>query len=254
MKPALLLRQQILESMAQALQPLDYTCAMWEGGAASFDRVDEWSDIDLQIDVEDDHVSDTLEVVERTLLSLSPIDMKYELPQPAWHGHAQTFYRLQNASPFLLIDLVVMRHSSANKFLEPEIHGEPVVLFDKTGVTSGPHLDLQAHAGRMQERLAVLRTLFDLFQVFTLKELNRGNDVEALGFYQAYTLRPLVEALRIQNDPARHNFHTRYIQYDLPPEIAGRLKTLFFVKDAHDLRAKHLEAQEWFYRLIEQIS
>jgi len=254
MTPPLLTRHQILHALAQALEPLEYTCAMWEGGAASFGRVDEWSDIDLQIDVDDDHVEETMQVVERVLLELSPIDLKYELPQPAWHGHVQTFFRLKNASPFLLVDLVIMRHSNDNKFLEPEIHGTAVVYFDKCGVTQGRHLDMQAHALRLQDRLATLRTLFDLFQILTLKELNRGNDLEALSFYQAYTLRPLVEALRIQRVPARHNFHTRYVQYEFPAEIAGRLQDLFFVRDAQDLRAKHQQAQDWFYQVMEQLT
>lgn len=252
MTPPQLTRQHILRALTQALEPLEYTCAMWEGGAACFDRVDEWSDIDLQIDVHDERVDDALQVVERTLLELSPIDLKYELPQPTWHGHAQTFFRLQNASPFLLVDLVVMRHSNANKFLEPEIHGNAVVYFDKCGVIEGNHLDLQAHGERMQERLATLGTLFDLFQTLTLKELKRGNEVEALSFYQAYTLRPLVEALRIRHDPARHNFHTRYLKYDFPAEIAERLKPLFFVRDAEDLRLKHQQAQAWFSQLMLQ--
>ena len=39
---------------------------------------------------------------------------------------------------------------------------------------------------------------FELFQMLTLKELNRHNDIEALVFYQSSTLRPLVEALNIK--------------------------------------------------------
>jgi hypothetical protein len=39
--------QDILTGLRQALEPLPYVNAMWEGGAAAFHRVDEWSDIDL---------------------------------------------------------------------------------------------------------------------------------------------------------------------------------------------------------------
>jgi hypothetical protein len=62
---------------------------MWEGGAAAFKRVDQWSDIDLQVDVADDRVADTFAVIEKTLTKLSPIGLKYALPSPTWHGHAR---------------------------------------------------------------------------------------------------------------------------------------------------------------------
>jgi len=96
---------------------------MWEGGAASFDRVDEWSDIDLQVDVEDERVDDVMELAGQVLAELSPIELQFALPQPTWHGHSQTFFWLHNAGPYLLVDFVVMKHSIPTKFLEYEIHG-----------------------------------------------------------------------------------------------------------------------------------
>src|SRR5262245_27231952 len=126
-----LTREQILTVLQKALEPLPYAHAMWQGGAAAFNRVDEWSDIDLQIDVDDDCVVEAYAVVDATLAEHAPVVLKYELPQPTWHGHYQAFYRFRDASEFLLLDCVVMKHSNPNKFLEPEIHGEAAVLFDK---------------------------------------------------------------------------------------------------------------------------
>ncbi len=36
-------REQVLGALTEALEPLDYTRAMWELGATTFQRVDEWS-------------------------------------------------------------------------------------------------------------------------------------------------------------------------------------------------------------------
>ena len=105
----------------------------------------------------------------------------------------------------------------------------------------------------MKERLSALRVTFDLFQILTLKELERRNDIEALAFYQGYTLRPLVEALRIRFAPTRYNFHTRYVQYDLPADVVQKLEALFFVKDVFDLRAKREQAERWFYQALDEI-
>src|SRR5438309_5669227 len=100
-------RDEILSTLQNACEPLDWVHAMWQGGAAAFNRVDEWSDIDLQLNVDDDRIEDAFELVEKTLATLSPVDLKYRIPEPTWHGFSQMFYRLRDASKYLLIDLSI---------------------------------------------------------------------------------------------------------------------------------------------------
>ncbi len=244
-------REAIVSALRQALEPLDHVYALWEGGAAAFDRVDVWSDIDLMVDAADDRTAEVLAVCEAALAALSPITLKYEVPQPTWHGHGQAFFQLQAAGPFLVVDLAVIRHSNPKKFLEPEIHGRARVHFDKAGVTAGaPALDEAALTEQLAGRRAALRVTFPLFQALTIKELRRGNLIEAVAFYHAFTLRPLVEALRMAHCPARYNFHTRYVYYDLPAAVARRLEPLFLPGDAADLERKRAEAETWFGELL----
>jgi len=247
-------REEVLGALEEALKPLDYVQAMWEAGAIAFGRLDEWSDIDLQVASDDDRVEDVFVAVENTLERLSEIDLKYRLPEPTWHGHSQVFYRLAAASPFLMLDFVVMKASAEDKFLQPEIHGRPHVYFDKTGVVTPGEFDAEAFAGRLRDRVSEMRVLYQMFEILTRKELNRGNDIEAVGFYHGYTLRPLLQALRILHDPTRHNFHTRYVHYDLPDAVVERLRGLFFVADANDLVAKRDEAEKWFAEVMDEIS
>ena len=94
---------------------------------------------------------------------------------------------------------------------------------------------------------------FDLFQFLTLKEVNRGNDLEAVSFYYRFTLNPLVELLRIKHTPARYNFHTRHIHYDLPAEVINELRELFFIVDLDDLRAKQERAERWFLNIVDEM-
>jgi hypothetical protein len=143
-----------------------------------------------------------------------------------------------------------MKASSENRFLAPEIHGRPKVYFDKTGAVRFDPFDAEALADSLRLRKEELATLFDLFGILTLKEINRGNEIEAVAFYHAYTLRPLLQLLRIIHDPTRHNFHTRYVHYNLPPEDVERLRRLFFVADIDDLCAKRTEAESWFASLM----
>lgn len=247
-------RETILRTLRDALESLDYVYAMWEAGAAAFKRVDEWSDLDLLIDVGDERVADTLNVIDETLKTIAPIELKYELPQPTWHGHAQNLYRVRGTSDFLMLDIAVIKHSNPNKFLQPEIHGTPVVHFDKSNVVHFQSLDRDVLLKQIEGRLDTLRVTFDLFQVLVLKEVNRKNYIEAFAYYQGFTLRPLIEALRIKYAPLRYNFHTRYIYYEFPHEITGKLEPLFFVASGEDLHARREEAERLFKETLAQIT
>lgn len=247
-------REAIIAALRAALEPLPYVHAMWEGGAAAFGRVDAWSDIDLQVDVDDDRADEVLPAVERALGALSPIELAFQVPQPLWSIHAQKFYRLRGASPFLLVDLAVIRHGSAEKFLEREVHGRPVVHFDKSGVVRAAPIDGAAWRAKLAERVEALRVMFPLFQVLVQKELHRGNAIEALAFYHGYTLRPLVELLRIVHTPHHFNFHSRYIHYELPAGVVDRIERLFFVASAADLAAKREAAEAWFGEVLGDVA
>jgi len=247
-------RDDVLSALRGALEPMDHVQAMWEAGAIAFDRVDDWSDIDLQVASDDERVEDVFTVVEDTLGGLSPIDLRFRLPEPTWHGHSQAFYRLERASPFLMVDFVVMKASAEDKFLQPEVHGLPFVYFDKTGVVRFDPFDSETLAATLRGRVSELKVLFDLFRVLTEKELNRGNTIEAAAFYQSYTLRPLVEALRILHDPTRSKFHTRYVHYDFPEEDVRRLAELFFVAEPGEIAAKREVAERWFHEVLAAIN
>lgn len=247
-------REDIIAALITALKPLNYIYALWEGGAASFNRIDQWSDIDLYLVVEDDRVEDTFKSMEQAILNLSEFDLKFRLPEPTWHGHSQVFWRLRDASPFLFLDIVVMKKSSKDKFLQFPIHGEPLVHFDKIGMVKNDPIDTESFFHKIETRLEVLKINFDMFQVLTLKELNRGNDIEALSYYISYTYRPLVEVLRIKYRPYHYRFFTTYIYYELPSEVVKRLHKLYFVANAEDIRKCRAEAETWFWEIVESIN
>ncbi|MFN2199034.1 MAG: nucleotidyltransferase domain-containing protein [Anaerolineales bacterium] len=253
MKDQPITRAELLAALTQVLEEQPFIFAAWEAGSAAFGRADQWSDIDLMVDVADDHVDAVFQAVEQRLNSLSPINLIYEIPQPAWHGHHQKFYRLERASEFLLIDLAVMKHSSTDKFLEIELHGEPRILFDRAGVVAPPPLDREALAANLVARVDTLATTFDLFRILARKEINRGNALDALVYYQNFTLRPLVELLRIKHIPERYQFSLRYVNIDLPAKIYTRIERLAFVSNLNDLDQKHQEAVEWFFEVLDEV-
>ena len=246
-------REAIIYALINGLKPLDFVYAFYEGGAIAFDRVDEWSDLDLYFVVDDDRVDDTFQAVEKVLESLSPIKQKYDVPQSGWPGIFQAFYKLEEASEYLIIDLAVLQLSCPDKLLEPEIHGNNVFHFNKNNVIKMPHLDKKAFTEKLQTRLERLQARFDMFNGFVQKEINRDNSLEAIDLYHNLILGMLVEALRIKHNPVHYDFKMRYVHYELPSEVVERLVNLHFVKNMEDLQEKYREAKEWFLKTMSEI-
>jgi hypothetical protein len=242
-------RDEILSTLTTALEPLDYINAMWEAGAISWGRLDKWSDIDMQLDVNDDRVKDAVRSVEKALRSLSPIQKRYEVLN-ASHGHWQCFYKLERSTDFLLLDLCIMKHSAKDKFLERERHGEPVFYFNKRNTIKTKGLNKKVYVNALGSRLERIKARLNLFDCFVEKELQRGNHLEALEIYRSVVLGSLIEVLRMKYHPLHHDFGTRYLHYELPPGVIKKLKALMYLKDEHDLRKKHKAALRWFYEIV----
>jgi hypothetical protein len=243
-------RDTIIRGIAVALEPLPYVYAMWEGGAVAFDRLDEWSDIDICVDADDSRVTDVFPHVEGALEAISRIEVRYDVPSPSLGEYVQAFYRLKDTSRFMIVDLAVFKHSAEDKLLEPEIHGGARFHFNKGGAVRIPSLDRDALRGTLRARLERIGKRYDMFGCFVEKEIMRANWIEALDLYYRLILDSLIEILRIKHRPVRHDFRTRYIRYDLPGDVVGRLCDLYFVRDEEDLRGKLQLAREWLEEML----
>jgi hypothetical protein len=246
-------RDEITRAVAAAIEPLDYVYAMWEGGAVAFDRVDEWSDIDICVSAEDGRIEEPFPVVEKALASIAPIDLKYEVTGPKLGEYVQAFYRLKGAGPYLLIDFAVFKHSARDKLLEHEIHGNSRFHFNKGGAVAVPALDREAFMKRVAKTLVDLPVKMDMFVAFIPKEVYRGNVVAGVDFYRRFLLGGLAQVLRLKYAPARYDFGLRYVYHDLPPDEVKRFEDLYMVRDADDLLEKYRSAKSWFEETIESL-
>ena len=253
-KTEILTRNMIIQTFIDTLKPLDYVHAFYEGGAVAFNRIDEWSDLDLYIVVDDEKVDETFLVAERALKTLSPIKQKLAIPQLPWPGISQAFYKLEKASEYLLIDLAILKLSSPEKFLAPEIHGKVIFYFNKNDKIKPEPFYKEEFSQKLQARSERLQARFAMFNNFVLKELNRRNYLEAIELYHALTLASLVEALRIKYNPFHYDFKMRYVHYELPKEIVQKLTSLSFIKDEKDLKEKYEKASRWFQEIISKIN
>lgn len=247
------MREKILQTIIAALQPQDFVLALWQGGSAAHGYTDEWSDLDIVVIVEDNFVQQTFDIVEEGLQTISEISFKYRVPEPTWHGHSQCFYQLAEVSPFLAIDFAVMKRSSRNDFLEVERHGNAVIAFDKANLVVATNLNQEEHFSKMKQRFEHLKMMFDFWQIFVKKEINRGHLAQAIVNYQSYTLRHLVELLGMIYRPYRYDFTIKYFNRDFPPEVVARVEPLFCVMDLADLAKKQQLAEEMFAETLPRV-
>lgn len=160
---------------------------------------------------------------------------------------------LQDTTEYLLIDFVVVKLSSKEKFLEPRIHGDIVFYFNKNDIIKAPQFDRDALIRRLHDRYVSLQDRIFMFNKFVQKELNRRNYLEAIDTYFILILSPLVELLRQKYYPLHHDFKTHYIRYELPADVVDKLETLYFVKDPEDLQKKYDEATKWLHKVIYEV-
>jgi len=246
-------RDDITGAIASALEPLDYVHAMWQGGAVANDRADQWSDIDVCVDADDERVEEVFPVVERALETLAPIELKYDVLAPTLGEYVQAFYRLAGAGKFMLVDFAVFKHSAANKLLEPEVHGKAIFHFNKNGAVKVPALDPDKHLAAIRTALERSRKKCEMFAPFVEKEILRGDYLRALGLYQRMVLAALVEALRIKYKPEHYDFGVGYTRYHLPADIVKRIKDLYFVSDDEDLAEKYERAIAWYDQAYREV-
>lgn len=242
-------REKILSAIHACMADESTAIAMWEGGSTAFGRADAYSDIDLQLAVADDAVPGTFARLEEALTSLSPIERTYAVPEPTWHGHGQRYYQLRDASPYCIVDVVLMKESSPRRYQSTARHGEARVFFDKAGWLVPREDDPDAEAPNLEAKAAALTNRFAMFHRIPRKEHRRGRPVDAMAYYQGLVLRPLVDMLRLKYTPARHDFGPRYIKEDLPSDVAARLEPLYYVATPESFEARLDEAVAWFEAL-----
>jgi hypothetical protein len=241
-------RDRITTAICRALEPLPTVLAAWEGGSAAFGAVDGYSDIDLNILVDDDVAFDRLyAVAEASLNAVSPITASHFVPPGR-------YYKLKDGGDFLLVDLCLFRATAANQALEVERHGQARPLFDKGDWLHPRPVNEDALAAKRDTRLRELQTWFIVSQSFVRKAVLRGQDVEALACFWGYTMKPLTELLRMRYCPLRWDFGMRYLDRDLPSHAYTQLRDLAFVRDLAGIEAHLPKASAWGAALLRELS
>jgi hypothetical protein len=227
-------RDELIEALAADLASRNFVLAVWLEGADAHTRVDEYSDIDLWLDVAVGHETSALEAVQAIIERFGPLGLAAEVE----HRHPllrQAFYRLAGAPEFQVIDTCVQSHGREFTFTRGMADEQVVVLFDKVGVVRFQDLDEMALRAALLVRVDHLEREIAIYPTWVRKEMNRGRFLEALGAYHKHVMAPLVEALRLKHAPTKAGFHLKDATDDLPAQVLSRLEQLHVIGDVGDI-------------------
>lgn len=238
-----LTREGIARHLQRGLEKEPHVFAMWLEGSLATGDADDFSDIDVVVDVEDGSSDLVFERAEALLAELGPLVTNLELDiDHRFLRHR--LYRLEGTSEFLTIDFVVQAHS--RDFVFDKENADAVrVLFDRAGVIrfrEGPWQPEQ-----LTERAARLKDTYWALRPWVVKQVHRGKFLEAFGYYDRYVLGPLVEVLRLAYAPRKSDYYVKEIYRDLPEGITRELEGLYQVPDVSAFPAR-LEAADRLFR------
>jgi hypothetical protein len=248
------MRNEIIAQIELALKPLPFVNALWLEGADAANAVDEYSDIDFWVDIDDDFDEQAYEAVENALARLAPIDYKYIMN----HGHPkirQRIYHLAGTSEYLAIDFCwQFRSRPRDEYAYYEncsIEGVKI-LFDKIGVIRYRPMNPSDFAGYNQQRLDEMkyrRTQHARAE----KYLHRGLFLEAYAYYNRYALEPLISLLRLIYTPAYIDHHLIHISRHIPEVRRQKLEYFAQISGLEDMATKMPQAAKWFDELLTEI-
>jgi predicted nucleotidyltransferase len=247
-------RTTVVGALHGALAQQEWAVAAWLGGSDAYGRVDRWSDIDLFVEVADDHLEDAFSVVEKTLEEIAGIEQRWDVPQPTWHRGPERIYRLVTASPYLLVDTAVVPVSHGRAALIADRHGVARFLFDNAESPRPEDIDGDSIGSMIDAHLLDLRVRVPMLRVMVDKELLRGDALGAMEMFRRFMHGPLIELVRMRYTPERWDFGLRFARRDLPADVASRLERLLYVADLDDLRESWLEARRWMMDLLEALA
>lgn len=236
------------------LSGLGPVIAAWEGGSAATGFLDEHSDLDLAVVCRDDSVEQVISLMDAFLEERFGIEAKFRIPEPAWHGFSQIFYRLSDTPEFYYLDAAFIRQSVPDKFTASDRHGNAVVWFQKEPVLDPSPTPPGQVLARARQFYGMTREQVFILRIEVGKALARRRFSEAFSFHYQFVVRILGVMMNLKHRPERVDFGIRYAYRDYPPEDAALLEELLKVSSLGELRLKHELALERYGELALELA
>lgn len=244
-------RNAIIEAYTARFRDDSRVRALWLEGADGLGVEDEYSDLDLWFDAEDEAAVDVLEEAVAMAREWGELDGDDRVP----HDDGmilQANLHVAGMSPYLTLDLCVQKHSRVAggccAFEAGDIAELPKVLFDKDNIIRivDPEPVNIAIVKKKQE--AACQRFAQRGRV--TKYIARGKYLETLSHYDEYVLEPLVILARLIHTPRHAGYGWTHITRHLPGEIVGRLERLRCHGGLEDMEGLLIQADQLYDDLV----
>lgn len=246
-------RKKIINQFKNLLQPDDAVHCVWEGGSAATGYLDEYSDLDLGIICDDDYVELLFAKIESFLEDNYGISRKFRTPEPAWHGHSQCYYLLENTPPMFYADILIEKLSAGNRFMEEDRHGKSIVWFDRKKLFDAAPTPEEEILRKGKRFYQMIYDSTWLLIRDVQKQILRKNIIDAFVIYNQLVNR-MSYLWNLKYRPAKSDFGLRYTHRDFPQEAVEWLKQVLAIKDLQEMEAKLPIIEDKYQQLFAELN
>jgi len=247
-------RKEMKRGILGLFQPLQWVRAIWEGGSAATGYLDDYSDLDLALVVEDDRVEEAFRLFEEYLENRHGINSAIRLPEPVWHGHSQCFYMISDCPPLYYIDLVIEKLSSGNRLDEPDRHGEVQIWLNRDNILHPEPTPPDITAKNTASFLRRIEDSIPLLVIEIRKQIARKKHIDAVSQYHRFITGRLAGLLNLKYRPAMFDFGIRYAERAYPPQVNEELEKLLYISTFDDIEPALDFAVSWTRKLLAELA
>lgn len=246
-------REGFSQALNTFLQTVPGVIAIWEAGSAATNQLDQYSDLDLSILCQVDHVDAIIHSVQDYLQTKFGIKHQFRMPEPTWHGFSQCFIELDGMPELFYLDIVFIKETLKDWFLESDRHGIARVWYDPSHryqPTVSTTEDIQKRVLRVYKQATAIAFLTELE---FLKAIKRKSYTDAFTYHFQYLNRHLIPLLNILYRKEKCDFGIRYIQRDYPKSTFETIQSLLSVTSIDDIEAHFQIMKAWIESIKQQL-
>jgi len=224
----------IIQEFKALLEPLAHVHAMWIAGSVADGYEDEFSDIDLFLEIDDKTHAKTYKIIEDFLESKGSLDVKlgHSLQEPFTHR----VYHIEGTNPYHFVEFTL--HSRSDEYNPYAGNRHAVKVFDKVGFLDQEKSDTTVSKDELQTRKESLLDKIEVGYISVEKEVIRGNFTDALHNFEFWLRTPMIEIIRIKHTPQKTGFDLKHGSRDLPKDALDDIEKLCQIGSIETFRDK----------------
>lgn len=246
-------RDQLVEIVKAWAISNKYLLAAWEGGSAATGRLDQYSDLDLYLVVEQD-VEVIFTSLEEFLAKKFGIIRKFRIPEPAWHGLSQCFYVVNHVAPLVYMDVAVIKRDAPDKYMERDRHGDAIVWFDHAMIYNPTPSSKEeiVNRGKATYASAISSDFLNMLEVE--KGIKRGHFLDVFPPFYGFVQRQLVVMLNLKYRPERADFGLRYGRLDYGKDDVKLVEDAVKVSTIKELETMYKRVKTRYVQLVDELA